>query len=277
MFNFKLQAEEELFRVNQLLSQLPEISNKPKGYVVKHASTKGTTYSLCEIVTDSEGKRYKTTKFLGDESSQELQNEKNLAYVYELRKRLAANSILLERIIKTYKSFNEESINSAISAGLRDIPFRGVNGYIYPKTALFSWANQPYETNPFPREQNHYSISGKAFRSKAEVIIANSLDFYGIPYRCEEKIILKNKDGFKETRYPDFTIITPSGKKIYWEHFGMLKKSDYSESTGEKLHLYALNDIILWKNLIVSIETKDGEIDNTSITFMIQSFIMKHF
>jgi ATP-dependent DNA helicase RecQ len=70
-------------------------------------------------------------------------------------------------------------------------------------------------------------------RSKSEVIIANLLYAAGINYRYEEPIEV---DGAKIL--PDFTIYLPNGRKIFWEHIGMLGVEKYDRRWVEKLAVY---------------------------------------
>ena len=66
-----------------------------------------------------------------------------------------------------------------------------------------------------------------------EVIIANLLHAAGIAYRYEEPL---HYDGGKIL--PDFTIYLSNGRKIFWEHVGMLGVEDYDKRWAEKLRVY---------------------------------------
>ncbi|MBR4152347.1 MAG: ATP-dependent DNA helicase RecQ [Selenomonadaceae bacterium] len=74
---------------------------------------------------------------------------------------------------------------------------------------------------------------GNFVRSKSEVIIANLLYAAEINYRYEEPLEV---DGVKIL--PDFTIYLPNGRKIFWEHIGMLGVEKYDKRWVEKLNLY---------------------------------------
>lgn len=80
----------------------------------------------------------------------------------------------------------------------------------------------------------HETLVGCMVRSKSEVIIANLLAAAGIPFRYE--VPLFAPDG---TFYlPDFTIEW-RGRKLFWEHLGMLDKTEYKKKWDQKKKWYA--------------------------------------
>ena len=70
-------------------------------------------------------------------------------------------------------------------------------------------------------------------RSKSEVIIANQLYHSGLEYEYEKNLIY---DGGKMR--PDFTVVTPKGKIVYWEHLGLLGTEEYDQNWLLKKHVY---------------------------------------
>ena len=75
-------------------------------------------------------------------------------------------------------------------------------------------------------------------RSRAEVILANTLAAYKIPYFYEKTLTIKNAK-----YYPDFTIINPlSGKTAYIEYCG-LDSIEYLDRLQKKLTAYDLAGI----------------------------------
>ena len=85
----------------------------------------------------------------------------------------------------------------------------------------------------FTLNRIHHTTDGNIVRSKSEVIIANLLHAAGIAYRYEEPL---HYDGGKIL--PDFTIYFSNGRKIFWEHVGMLGVEDYDKRWAEKLRVY---------------------------------------
>ena len=86
----------------------------------------------------------------------------------------------------------------------------------------------------------HRTGNGLAVRSKAELSIAQALENFGIEFEYEEPLKLENG-----IRYPDFTIENEfSGKKIYWEHLGMLDVENYRQAWEKKRKWYIRNGIL---------------------------------
>jgi hypothetical protein len=85
----------------------------------------------------------------------------------------------------------------------------------------------------------HLTSDGRAVRSMSELVIAEALIAAGQDFSYERPLLL---DG--EIRYPDFTIEDEiSGRKIYWEHLGMLDKKSYNEKWKKKLAWYIKNGV----------------------------------
>ena len=75
---------------------------------------------------------------------------------------------------------------------------------------------------------------GNHVRSKSEVIISDHLFHAGIKYTYEEP--LEYEEG--KIISPDFTIYFENGEKRYWEHIGMIGRSDYDQKLTQKLEIY---------------------------------------
>ena len=80
----------------------------------------------------------------------------------------------------------------------------------------------------------HLTSRGTAVRSKSELLIAEALINAQVDFGYERPLTLGGV-----TRYPDFTIVDDvTGKTIYWEHLGMLERSDYRRAWEKKLAWY---------------------------------------
>ena len=116
------------------------------------------------------------------------------------------------------------------------------------------WAKEKYQRNEKYQEGLiHRASSGIYVRSKSESMFELFLHTNQIPFRYEcalnlDEVIL----------YPDFTIMHPITRKIYyWEHFGLMDDAGYIQSTCAKLGLYANHGIIPSIQLITTYETKE--------------------
>ena len=127
------------------------------------------------------------------------------------------------------------------------------------------------------------SERGEPMISKNEVIIANCLNKYKkqISYAYEDKLKFDNSE---RTIKPDFTIENlATGKKFYWEHLGMMTKTDYREKWEKKLASYIQDGFIIHKEakpadervLIITEENPNGGINSQEIDKLVKTFILE--
>ena len=77
------------------------------------------------------------------------------------------------------------------------------------------------------------TLKGDMVRSKSEVIIANMLYHSGLEYVYEKELVFEGGQ-----MRPDFTVTTPKGRIIYWEHLGLLGTENYDETWLIKKRAY---------------------------------------
>ena len=119
-----------------------------------------------------------------------------------------------------------------------------------------------------------YTIRKERVRSKSELIIADELYRYGIPYRYEKPLILENRGRPVKFR-PDFTIMNKTGGKILiFEHLGMLDKPDYVEKNINKIDIYEKNGFLLGDNLIVTHETGKTPLSRGVLDSYIEKYLI---
>ena len=141
---------------------------------------------------------------------------------------------------------------------------------------IHQFMEEKFEGGKFEEEDHteFYSVKGERVRSKSELIIADELYRYHVPYHYEKPLILE--DWGKEIIVrPNFTVMNPSNGKIYiYEHFGMMDNAAYVEKNIAKLDLYEKNGFLIGKNLILTHETSKkplvvGVVDNYIENFLI--------
>ena len=134
---------------------------------------------------------------------------------------------------------------------------------------LQEWLNASFPENGFREEMpEYYSAKGEQMRSKSEVLIANMLDRYKIPYRYEKPLYLEGMG----TIYPDFTILNlQTREEIYWEHFGMMDDPEYLEKAIRKMNKYEQNGYLLGQRFIVTYETVFGPLNMKVVEKKIKS------
>lgn len=134
------------------------------------------------------------------------------------------------------------------------------------------WSQVSYIGKGFPPEfPEYYTQKMERVRSKSEIIIANTLEKYHVPYRYEYPVQVKGMG----TIYPDFTTLNVKKRKeIYIEHFGLLDDKEYRENTLQKLELYEQNNITLGDNLIATFETAEHPLNVKSLERKIKHYLL---
>lgn len=150
------------------------------------------------------------------------------------------NFVLFE-LKKTLPALDDNVISAALSDGEPD-----------------SWAAASYDKLSYQDERTvwHTTTFGLRVRSKSELLIAEMLHKYNLPFRYEQMLYFDNS-----SLAPDFTIKRSDGKLFYWEHEGLTDSQDYLNRQLKKSQIYAMNRIVPWNNLIVTYDNADGVID----------------
>lgn len=142
-----------------------------------------------------------------------------------------------------------------------------------------SWTGRPFA----PDAPYICTARGERVRSKSEVIIADTLFRYNIPYRYEFPITLKRINsadirrdfGRSVTLYPDFLCLnTRTRTEFYWEHFGLMDDPAYSNNAAGKLRLYTENGILSGRNLIITMETQTEPPSIKALEKLIEEFLL---
>lgn len=148
---------------------------------------------------------------------------------------------------------------------LQDCYMLAAKNYSYWTSKTFTVYQS--ENSYYAEQRIHISSKGERVRSRAEVILADSLTACRIPYRYEKQLTIG-----KHHYYPDFTVINPlSGKTVYIEYCG-LDTPKYQDSLQRKLQVYQDAGIKEGTQLIL-IREYNNLIDSKKINSLLQ----KHF
>lgn len=118
-----------------------------------------------------------------------------------------------------------------------------------------------------------YTRKGERVRSKSELIIAEELQRYQVPYLYEKPLEFKDWNRNVILR-PDFTVMNcRTGKIIIYEHLGKMDDPEYVERNIHKLDLYERNGYLLGRDLLITHETKDSPLN----VGVLDSYIREYF
>jgi hypothetical protein len=134
------------------------------------------------------------------------------------------------------------------------------------------WKAVVWQGLPFAEDAPEYFTANNVkVRSKSEILIADTLGRFNVPYRYEYPLELK--DG--RTFHPDFLCLNVRTRREYiWEHFGLLDDPAYASRAATKLLLFSENKIFLGKNLIITTETDAVHISSIQIDDFIKEFLL---
>lgn len=271
MFSFIEQLRTELKQLEFLIGEIDKMDlSRYDGTLVYDLSRGQLKYSLRQRKNGVLDKRLP----LGGADDPRVQRIKIAKYYRKMREVLLKNRKLLGNIIDKYKNYNPDAIGEMLPYAYRDLPPACYGDPRYQE--LVKWVEAPYEKNGRAFTSSKCTtVDRKIVRSKAEAIIYNMLLYYGIPFRYEQKKELLNvESGYKEVRYPDFTILLADGQELHWEHFGLMEQDYYFDVFCKKMRLYYRNDLTVGDNLIITMDDQHGGINTFMIERIIQGIIL---
>lgn len=122
------------------------------------------------------------------------------------------------------------------------------------------WRNVEYNSLSVDNlTSEFYTVRGERVRSKSELIIADTLERRGIPYRYEYPVKIKGIG----TVHPDFYCLNiRTREEICWEHFGMMDDPEYAQNAVGKINAYYKSGYIQGKNFVYTMETSQNPISS---------------
>ncbi len=137
------------------------------------------------------------------------------------------------------------------------------------------WQSEKYTGKSFTDDNlGLQTCRGDLVRSKSELIIADALFRFDVPYKYERPIDMSTKKG-KIRMFPDFTCLNVRlRKEIIWEHFGKMDDAEYSSKVALKMNSFLLNNFMIGDNLIFSMESEGCAFDAKKAELMIKKYLL---
>ena len=171
---------------------------------------------------------------------------------------------------KNLKLYNELDVNSPYNmAGKHRKPL--ITPVTFPDSEYVQyWLKNASEQEEFRQiESQFYTTENVHVRSKSELIIANTLERYKIPYKYEV-LLEKGKIRF----HPDFFCLNIKNRQsFYWEHFGMMDDPEYAQRAIEKIAAYTAHNFVIGKNFIATFETAVTPLNTRQIEKLIETYL----
>ena len=190
----------------------------------------------------------------------------------EYNKKLLKQALREQRIVTEYSALLEGEPFGRAYNDLHSLKKELVTP-LYDDDDLFlnKWQAEAYEPMGFSDNTDYYSGNGVRVRSKSELIIANLLEQYGVPYKYEKPIVL---DGIGQVR-PDFVCLNIRTRQEYlWEHFGMMDNAGYANKNISKLNAYQQNGYYMGKNMIATYESSGAPLSSRNLKGIIEEWLV---
>lgn len=189
-------------------------------------------------------------------------------YLNAMDKKLRSMRLKLWRLLKQYDVMDLYDIYNNLSDGRK----RLVNPVLVSTDEYVAkWLDDKYESMPFDESNHFYSNNGVRVRSKSELMIANSLEKYGVPYKYEKSIVLNGKT----VVVPDFDCLNiRTRSEFVWEHFGMMDNMAYANKNVMKIDKYQTSGFLPGKNLIITFESSQNPLSTKTIENVIREYLL---
>jgi len=258
-----------IFRSKQLGKDIAKwqqvVNDAPAGHLISRKNVNGKySYSLSGIKDSNKNERYisKSDRTVAERVALKEYAEKRILdarsekfaldrYIASLRKDKRADRYLLKHpgaaeLVLPQLPGKQDFIQAWIEADYR-------KSTIYPDKLIYPMV-----------------IPGLLVRSKAEGDIISRLVHFGVPFRFEEETVINSV-----AIHPDLTCLNVRTlKEVYWEHEGQWDRKEYVSRLGSREELYLSANIIPFKNLIITTETRNQPLDIIWVDTLIQHFLL---
>ena len=239
---------------------------------VEALSAKSLRFTMCRNHKYYYAKRKGDKKYyyLGKEDEPEVQQIKQSHYLRQMLKDLGIEIRLLSELKDGHRGISYEEINERLPLTYRNasspvIDSRNNAARIWKEEKLKEKARYPIK---HPEQLKMYDIEGTPMRSKSEVIIANLLIAFGIPFVYELPREINGK-----LVYPDFTVLSTIDYKteIIIEHEGMMDQDFYQKTFLFKVNLYLGAGLVPGKDVFFTFDDLKGGFDPSVVQDIIEA------
>lgn len=190
-------------------------------------------------------------------------------YDFKLVRELRTEIKTLDRFLEKYRP---EKINEIFTSFHNDRKSLICPSMLPDEDYVRRWMSVEYERKPFGENApEFFTANGERVRSKSELLIADALRRFHIPYRYEYPIHICGIGAV----HPDFTCLNVRKRKSYlWEHNGMMSDPDYAVYAIKKFEMYALAGYHPGENLIFSFESSFHPLSSRTVECNIKRFLV---
>ncbi len=236
-------------REKYLIKEIGALRRQEKGFPKEYLQTSrhGSRVYYYECFRDEEGVLHR--KFLRKNEQKRISELALKQYVSRRMAELVKELSGIQAFLSHYNHFRKPSADELLLERPEYAKF--LQPVLKPMAYQAKrWAEAGEGSDYYEEAKVHTSKGGLKVRSKSEAMIASCLEERGIPFRYENRL-----QTMRSSTIPDFTLMSASsGKKFYWEHFGMLDDADYCMENMKKLLDYQEIGVFAGENLIITVE-----------------------
>ncbi len=210
--------------------------------------------------------------YLGTKDNPTVQQLQRRRLLQELVSNTEADLKALDELIEIYRSTDTVSVMNALPGTYSmdlstlfpaDMQQRISNQLLQQHGLQLIERKKPLH----PEHKTQRTASGIWVRSKSEVVIVNCVFARAIIHIYEPLLLRTIKEtGQKIFLAPDLLLVSPAdGSLILWEHWGLLNTPGYLERNMEKMKDYHAAGFTPGNNLIITSDTRDGELDSYQV------------
>lgn len=206
-------------------------------------------------------------------SSKKLNSAKQIAtydYLKEIIRQIDSELKNLDRAIKKCGKYSPESYYSSLCRGRQKLitPIRPTD-----EQFVEAWLADPYEGGSFSlQDPEFYTEKNERVRSKSEILIANAMCKFKVPYKYECPLYLEGLGVI----HPDFTALNVKRRKIlYWEHLGKMDDEEYARTNVNRINIYEKNGVFKGDRLILTWETSKTPLDVKLVEQTIKHYLLE--
>lgn len=248
--------------LNKLQKQISEEKQEIKGHLRISATKSGPQYYHIKEKGDTRG--IYIPRDMETFAEELAQKDYNIKIAKDLEEEIK----LLNKFLEKYKAADPQ----AELEKLNEIRRQLITPVTLPaKDFASEWKKIKYIGKQMNTEGKVLLTScGEKVRSKSEVIIADTLARYKVPYRYEYPVKVRDY-----VLYPDFCCLNVRTRQEYiWEHLGMLDNPEYAEMTVQKIQAYQSSGYIIGKKLLLTMETGNIPLEQRQITAVIKEYLV---
>lgn len=209
--------------------------------------------------------------YLGDDSNQEVRNIREFRYLKELIDSLDSEIAFLRALNEGHLDISYDAVSERLPFIYRDPLLPGYTSGL--SDAAKKWkAQKEREKKPYKQKNPEIlimrSLDGTLMRSKSEVIIANMLISYGIPFVYELPHVI---NGIMV--YSDFTALSTIDfrSEVIIEHEGLMNDPNYQRIFLNKVNGYLAEGLIPGRDVFFTFDDLNGGFDPSPVQDMIDT------